>query len=132
MSVLAFSQAGFPRQILLSTGESAIAITPTQMDSVNNTHLHYLQARETIDTMNKVIDSCKKVFVFYEHSIGTFKDQVKDRDISIAQRNRDIILQNNLIIRQDKDLKALRFHRGLLGVLTIVFIGLSSILLVTR
>lgn len=89
--------------------DSVVAITFSQMDSVNNTFIWNDQLRSQDSLLCNKLDSCITVFKLFHHSDSIQSIQIQLRDTVIAK-------QGILIHDQNKLITKLRIHKGIMGV----------------
>src|SRR4051812_37821146 len=116
-----FSQAGYPKVLVPgSTVHDTIwAFTPIQGDSLIKLFVWNDQLRADDSLLHTKLDSCYKAFVLFHHSDSVQHAEILLKTQAIADRDTLITAQKKDIADKKKEIRKLRLHKGLLGVIAI-------------
>lgn len=132
MSVSGFSQAGYPRLIVLPEGDTVVAITKGQMDALLLTKVAVEEKSDSLREMNLYVEDLKV--------------QVRQRDTSIVEltRQRDIAntratssaemvtkLETSLK-KAERKIKWLKLQKGIIGVVAIAEAAVLAFILISK
>jgi len=126
MSSYSYSQTGYPRRIVYN-GDTVIAITQKQMQSINLAHVSWRECIEVQDSLLNTLDSCSVAFSLYDTTIQNLRGEINLLQRSIADRDSVIYTHQGILTSKNKEIKRLRtkcsivsIGAGALAVLSIV------------
>ncbi len=120
MTKLAICQDGYPKKVVLSNGDTIIAITVQQMQIMNSIHIS-LEEYRTIDSITTgALDSCTILTSLQDKIIEEYKDQVVIYQDAVLEKNgviaKAVITDKN----QKKEIKQLTRYNNILKGSTII------------
>lgn len=127
-----FSQSIYPRQIVLPTGDTIIAITHHQMDIINDEFILCDKEQDINDSLLVTIDSCSKAFIIFEDAIISLKLQLHMEEQFITQQTSVIDTLHKVVTDQKTTISHLKgqlkrhkiFSGALEGVLAVIVVWL--------
>lgn len=126
MSISVYCQSGYPKKILLDK-DTVIAITPTQLKTINIEHINYMECSELLLLKNAVVDSMTKIIALQDFVTSNLQQQISVRDNYISDKNTVIqALYGGTAVR-DKMIKKLQNQNSVLKVITVIGIVSATI-----
>lgn len=124
-SNLLYSQTGYPR-LIVSNGDTVVAITRHQMEQINIAHQTWIGTAQENDSLSLIIDSCVQGFHDADSIISIQHSIIRADGIYITQQTSVIDTLKSVINDQKKLIRHLKVHRtlstigeGILGVVVV-------------
>lgn len=132
MNVSSFCQDTYPKVLLPESrvNDTVVAVTLSQMDSINSTFIWNTQLRVINDSLLIKIDSAHKAFNLFHHSDSILRTENSLYQRSIADRDVVIANQQLVITDRNKTITRLKVHKGLLAVADAILIGVIACILI--
>jgi hypothetical protein len=123
ISNLLYSQVGYPR-LIVSNGDTVVAITRHQMEQINIAHQTWLGTAQENDSLLQVVDSCTQGFHDADSIISIQHSIIQADGTYITQQTSVIDTLQHVIADQRKTIRHLKVHRtlstigeGVLGII---------------
>lgn len=129
-SISVYCQSGYPKKILLDK-DTVIAITPTQLKTINIEHINYMECSELLLLKNAVVDSMTKIIALQDSVTSNLQQQISVRDNYISDKNTVIqALYGGTAVRDKMIKKVVRQNTYYkVGIGVSLFIAVISIII---
>ena len=102
------------------------------MYNLNQAHITWEQCVETNDSLMIIIDSCSGAFQVFTDQISAIRSEVTIKQSQVIERDTLIAQQGRVIHHREQQIIRLKWHKGFLGTLDAVLIGVIGYLIIFK
>lgn len=128
MTSSGFCQGIYPKVVTIDN-QQVVAITLSQMDSINSSFIWNEQLHTINDTLTRRLDSAYIAFRLFHQSDSAMRVQLSLRNSAIVERDTVIAGQMAVIRHQERQIVRLRWHKVLIGTGGIILTVVTLLLL---